>query len=178
VRRRIGILAGLAENDLEAQTRMAAFVLGLGELGWTRGRNVQIEIRWAGALTEDLRRFAAELVRRTPDVLMATGGASLGPLVEVTQTIPIVFAPDPLGSGFYRSAYANRPRRRGDRIGTVGRLCVCVLCPGWTDRGEDGVGTGEDDPAVISRVEIPQCSSLLPLECAIFSVGTTGGTEP
>ena len=96
MRRRIGILAGLAENDLEAQTRMTAFVLGLGELGWTRGRNVQIEIRWAGALTEDLRRFAAELVRRTPDVLMATGGASLGPLVEVTQTIPIVFAPDRL----------------------------------------------------------------------------------
>ena len=90
--RRIGILAGLAENDPEAQARMAAFVQGLGELGWTRGRNVQIETRWAGALTEDLRRFAVELVRLTPDVLMATGGASLGPLVEATQTIPIVFA--------------------------------------------------------------------------------------
>ena len=103
--RRIGILAGLAENDPEAQARMAAFVQGLGELGWTRGRNVQIETRWAGALTEDLRRFAVELVRLTPDVLMATGGASLGPLVEATQTIPIVFAqvPDPLGSGFIDS---------------------------------------------------------------------------
>jgi putative ABC transport system substrate-binding protein len=103
--RHIAILAGIAENDPEAQARVAAFVEGLDQLGWTRGRNIQIDIRWTGGLVENLRRFAAELVRLTPDVLMATGGASLGPLVEATQTIPIVFAqvPDPLGSGFIDS---------------------------------------------------------------------------
>jgi ABC-type uncharacterized transport system substrate-binding protein len=103
--RRIGILAGLAESDPEAQARVAAFVQGLDQLGWTRGRNIRIDIRWGGGLVENLRRFAAELVHLTPDVLMATGGASLGPLVEATQTIPIVFAqvPDPLGSGFIDS---------------------------------------------------------------------------
>jgi putative tryptophan/tyrosine transport system substrate-binding protein len=104
-KRRIGVLAGLAENDLEAQARVAAFVQGLDQLGWTRGRNIQIDIRWTGGLNENLRRFAAELVRLTPDVLVATGGASLGPLVEATKTTPIVFAqvPDPLGSGFIDS---------------------------------------------------------------------------
>jgi putative ABC transport system substrate-binding protein len=104
-KRRIGVLAGLAENDLEAQARIAAFVQGLDQLGWTRGRNIQIDIRWTGGLNENLRRFAAELVRLTPDVLVATGGASLGPLVEATKTTPIVFAqvPDPLGSGFIDS---------------------------------------------------------------------------
>jgi putative ABC transport system substrate-binding protein len=109
--RRIGILAGgLNENDPEGQARVAAFVHGLHQLGWTRGRNIQIDIRWAGGLAENLPRFATELVRLTPDVLMATGGASLGPLVEATQTIPIVFAqvPDPLGAGFIDSL--SRPR--------------------------------------------------------------------
>ena len=103
--RRIGILAGLPENDPEAQARVAAFVQRLDELGWTRGRNIHVDIRWGGGLSEDLRRFAGELARLNPDLLMATGGASLGPLVEATQTVPIVFAhvPDPLGAGFIDS---------------------------------------------------------------------------
>ena len=103
--RRIGILAGLPENDPEAQARVAAFVQRLDELGWTRGLNIHVDIRWSGGVSDDLRRFAGELARLNPDLLMATGGASLGPLVEVTQTVPIVFAhvPDPLGAGFIDS---------------------------------------------------------------------------
>jgi putative ABC transport system substrate-binding protein len=100
--RRIGILAGLPENDPEAQARVAAFVKRLDELGWTRGRNIHVDIRWSGGVSDVLRRFAGELARLNPDLRMATGGASLGPLVEATQTVPIVFAhvPDPLGAGF------------------------------------------------------------------------------
>src|SRR6516225_218081 len=103
--RRIGILAGLPENDPEAQARVAAFVQRLDEPGWTRGRNIHVDIRWSGGVSDDLRRFAGELARLNPDLLMATGGASLGPLVEATQTVPIVFAhvPDPLGAGFIDS---------------------------------------------------------------------------
>ena len=103
--RRIGILAGLPENDPEAQARVAAFVQRLDELGWTRGLNIHVDIRWSGGVSDDLRRFAGELARLNPDLLMATGGASLGPLVEATQTVPIVFAhvPDPLGAGFIDS---------------------------------------------------------------------------
>jgi ABC-type uncharacterized transport system substrate-binding protein len=104
--RRIGILvAGLAESDPEAQARVRAFVQGLDGAGWIEGRNIRIDIRWGRGLTANLRRFAAELVRLTPDVLLATGGTSIGPLLEATQTIPIVFAqvPDPLGAGIVDS---------------------------------------------------------------------------
>ena len=103
--RRIGILAGLAESDPEAKVRVTAFVQGLAGAGWTEGRNIRIDIRWAGGLADNLRRFAAELVRLTPDVLLATGGTTIGPLLEATQTVPIVFAqvPDPLGAGIIDS---------------------------------------------------------------------------
>jgi putative ABC transport system substrate-binding protein len=104
--RRVGIfLAGRAESDPEAQARVRAFVQGLDGAGWIEGRNIRIDIRWGRGLTANLRRFAAELVRLTPDVLLATGGTSIGPLLEATQTIPIVFAqvPDPLGAGIVDS---------------------------------------------------------------------------
>jgi putative ABC transport system substrate-binding protein len=95
----------LLKSDPEAQVRVTAFVQGLAGAGWSEGRNIRIDIRWGGGLTENLRKFAAELVRLTPDVLLATGGTSIGPLVEATQTVPIVFAqvPDPLGAGIIDS---------------------------------------------------------------------------
>jgi putative ABC transport system substrate-binding protein len=103
--RRIGILVGRTESDPEAQGRVTAFVQGLDGAGWTEGRNIRIDIRWAGGLIDNLRRSAAELVRLAPDVLLATGGTTIGPLLEATQTVPIVFAqvPDPLGAGIIDS---------------------------------------------------------------------------
>jgi ABC-type uncharacterized transport system substrate-binding protein len=103
--RRIGILAGLPESDSAAQGRVTAFVQGLDGAGWTEGRNIRIDIRWAGGLIDNLCKSAAELVRLAPDVLLATGGTSIGPLLEATQTVPIVFAqvPDPLGAGIIDS---------------------------------------------------------------------------
>jgi putative ABC transport system substrate-binding protein len=100
--RRIGVLMGLAANDPEGQARIAAFLQGLQQLGWTDGRNVQIETRWGAGDADRLRRFAAELVALAPDVILASGGSAAGPLLQVTRTVPIVFTqtPDPVGAGY------------------------------------------------------------------------------
>ncbi len=103
--RRIGVFMNLAEDDPETLRRMAAFVQGLQELGWTDARNVQIDFRSGLADTDRYRRYAAELVALAPDVLLATGTSTLGPLQQVTRTLPIVFvqATDPVGGGYVAS---------------------------------------------------------------------------
>jgi putative tryptophan/tyrosine transport system substrate-binding protein len=100
--RRIGVLTGVTADDPQWQVRIAAFVQGLRQLGWIEGRNVQIESRWAAGSARDLRKYAAELAALAPEVIFAAGGTSLGALLQVTRTVPIVFAvvPDPVGSGF------------------------------------------------------------------------------
>ena len=102
--RRIGVLMDLAENDPEGQVRIAAFLQGLAQLGWTDGRNVRIDIRWA-ASSDDIRKYAGELIALAPDVILATGTPSLAPLHQVTRTVPIVFVNvvDPVGGGFVDS---------------------------------------------------------------------------
>ena len=102
--RRIGVLMGQPAGDPVAQARSAAFLQGLQELGWTIGRNVQIEHRWD--LDEaDHRRNVAELVALAPDVILTTGGISMGPLLQATRTVPIVFVQvtDPVGAGYVES---------------------------------------------------------------------------
>src|SRR5262245_49971283 len=69
--RRIGVLMGLASDDAEGQARLAAFHQGLQQLGWTVGRNVQIDYRWGAADTERIRKYAAELVALAPQVIFA-----------------------------------------------------------------------------------------------------------
>jgi putative ABC transport system substrate-binding protein len=102
--RRIGVLTYLAANDAEGQARHAAFTQALGKCGWSEGRNLRIDARWANA--GDLQRHAAELVAAAPDVLVAaTGTATVAPLLQAARTIPIVFAIviDPVGAGFVAS---------------------------------------------------------------------------
>jgi putative tryptophan/tyrosine transport system substrate-binding protein len=103
--RRIGVLTGLAADDPQGQATIAAFLQGLQHLGWADGRNLRVEYRWGAGNADDMRKYAAELVTLAPDVLVATGGASVGPLLQATKIIPIVFAnvPDPVGSGFVES---------------------------------------------------------------------------
>ena len=87
------------------QARLAAFVQGLQELGWTDGRNLRIDIRWARA-ANDIRKHAAELVALAPDVILAANGtATVAPLQQATRTVPIVFVNviDPVGAGFVAS---------------------------------------------------------------------------
>src|SRR5208282_6507780 len=101
--RRIGVLFGIAADDPTSQAFDAAFVQGLQQLGWTEGRNVHIDARWAAGNAADSRKYAAELVALAPDVIL-TGG-SVEPLLQATRTVPIVFAAgaDPVGSGFVDS---------------------------------------------------------------------------
>jgi putative tryptophan/tyrosine transport system substrate-binding protein len=103
--RRIGALISFAADDPEAQARLAAFVQGLQQLGWTDGRNVRIDTRWAAGNAEDIREYAAELVALAPEVILATGSSTLGPLLQATRTVPIVFTQtaDPVGAGFVDS---------------------------------------------------------------------------
>jgi putative ABC transport system substrate-binding protein len=77
--RRIGLLMHLAADDAEGQGRIAAFLQGLQERGWTVGRNVQIDYRWASGDAERIRRYAVELVALSPDVILASGGAVVAP---------------------------------------------------------------------------------------------------
>jgi putative tryptophan/tyrosine transport system substrate-binding protein len=90
--RRIGILLPAAADDAEFQVRLAAFHQGLGLLGWSIGRNVRIETRWAGANATEVRRHAVELAALAPDVILAHGGTPVGELLQATRTTPIVFA--------------------------------------------------------------------------------------
>jgi putative ABC transport system substrate-binding protein len=103
--RRIGVLMILAPDDPEGQARLAAFAQGLQELGWTVGRNVQIDYRWGAGDADRTRRYAAELVALAPDVILASGTSTVAPLQRVTRTVPIVFANvvDPVGAGFVAS---------------------------------------------------------------------------
>ena len=102
--RLVGALTGV-ENVAAAQSRFAAFVQALAQLGWTDGRNVRIVSRWGGGDAGVIRKHAAELAALKPDVIMVTGGASMTQMLAVTRTVPIVFAivPDPVGSGYVES---------------------------------------------------------------------------
>jgi len=103
--RRIGILMLFAEDDPAAKTRIAAFIEGLQQLGWTVGRNVEINIRWGASDAVRTRRYAAELVALAPDVVLAGASEATAALREVTRTVPIVFVgvTDPVGAGYVAS---------------------------------------------------------------------------
>src|SRR5499425_3525802 len=87
--RRIGVFMSLAADDKQGQARLAAFLQGLQELGWTDGRNVRIDIRWGTGDAGRNRRHAAELVELAPDVILASGGSIVGPLLQATSTVPV-----------------------------------------------------------------------------------------
>ncbi|MGB8056032.1 MAG: ABC transporter substrate-binding protein [Pseudolabrys sp.] len=104
--RRIGVLVAATADDGDYQARIAAFQQGLQQLGWSDGRNVHVDIRWATTKPDDIRGHAAELAALAPDVILAgTGTATVAPLLQATRTVPIVFAVviDPVGAGFVDS---------------------------------------------------------------------------
>ena len=103
--RRIGILLPATVDNADYQAWVGAFLQALGQLSWTIGRNVRIDTRWATANSADIRRHAAELAALAPDVILAHGGSAVGPLLQATRTVPIVFAVagDPVGAGFVDS---------------------------------------------------------------------------
>jgi putative ABC transport system substrate-binding protein len=100
--RRVGVLLNRAADDPEEQARVAAFLQQLQELGWTDGRNVRVDYRWAAADANRSRTYAAELVALAPDVILAAGSQSTAALLQTTRTVPIVFVNvvDPVGAGY------------------------------------------------------------------------------
>src|SRR5262245_37886003 len=98
--RRIGILLPATSDDPEFQARVGAFLQGLQQSGWALGRNVRIDTRWATSNAAAIRTHAAELAALAPDVILAHGASAVGPLLQATRTVPIVFpiAADPVGS--------------------------------------------------------------------------------
>ena len=114
--RRIGVLTAYSESDPEAQARVGAFREGLQKLGWTEGRNIRIDYRWATAGdAESMQRFATELVALQPELVLSSTTPPTAAMLQQTRTIPIVFAlvADPIGSGFV----ASFPRPGGNVTG-------------------------------------------------------------
>ena len=103
--RRVGVLMNLAADDPEGQTRIVAFVQGLQQSGWTDGRNIRIDTRWAAGDADRFHRYAEELLALAPDVILASATPSVQALQQATRTVPIVFANvgDPVGMGFVES---------------------------------------------------------------------------
>jgi putative ABC transport system substrate-binding protein len=103
--KRVGVLSGQAASDSEGQARLAAFLQGLQELGWSVGRNLRIDVRWSAGNADDTRKYAAELVALAPDVIESTGTPAAAMLVQATRTVPIVFTVvvDPVAAGFVDS---------------------------------------------------------------------------
>jgi putative ABC transport system substrate-binding protein len=103
--RRLGVLMNVAEADPESAARIAAFLQGLQQSGWSDGRDVQIDTRWAAGDVEHFRRYSAELVALAPDVILASSSLAVAALRQATHTTPIVFVGvvDPVGAGFVDS---------------------------------------------------------------------------
>jgi putative tryptophan/tyrosine transport system substrate-binding protein len=113
--RRIGVLTPYSENDPVARAQFNAFVQGLAELGWSEGRNLRMDVRWAAGDLERVRMYAKELVMLQPDVILVDSTPQTAALQRETRTIPIVFVvvSDPVGSGFV----AGLPRPGGNMTG-------------------------------------------------------------
>jgi ABC-type uncharacterized transport system substrate-binding protein len=103
--RRIGVLLPATMDNAIFQARLSAFRQALQQLGWTDGGNVQIDTRWGTGDADRIRRSAAELVALAPDVILAGGSSTVGPLLQATRTVPTVFTivVDPVGAGFVNS---------------------------------------------------------------------------
>ena len=103
--RRVGVLLPFTADDSEGQARLMAFVQGLQQLGWAVGTNVRIDARWGAGDAERIRKYAAELLALTPNVIVANGSPEVSTLRQTTRTVPIVFAnaADPVGQGFVAS---------------------------------------------------------------------------
>jgi len=113
--RRIGLLMTYPADDPVGQARLLALAQELAQLGWTDGRNVRIDVRWGAADPERIRSYSAELIALAPDVIVATGSAAVGSLLQATRAVPIVFVQvaEPVGAGFVETL----PRPGGNVTG-------------------------------------------------------------
>jgi putative tryptophan/tyrosine transport system substrate-binding protein len=165
--RRIGVLLNLSESDPEGQLRLAAFQQGLEKLGWTNGRNIQIEYRWTAGDPERAHSYAVELVALKPDVIFAAPTSVVAVLQRETRTVPIVFAQigDPVGSGF-----VNNLARPGGNI-TGFALFEFMIGAKWLDLLKK-IAPSVVRVAVLYDVANPEAFGFLPMiEAAGRSLG-------
>jgi putative ABC transport system substrate-binding protein len=103
--RRIGMLMVQGQDDADGQARNNAFLQALQHLGWTDGRNLHLDYRWCAGDSNLIRKGAAELAALAPDVILTSSAAAVGPLLQATRTVPVVFVlvADPVGAGFVKS---------------------------------------------------------------------------
>ena len=127
--RRIGVLMHSAADDLDGQSRLAAFLQGLKAAGWAAGHNVRVDTRWAAADADRFRTHAAELIGLAPDVVLASASQSVAALQLASRTVPIVFAAvtDPVSQGFV----ASLPRPGGNTTGFA--LYEYGIGPKWLE---------------------------------------------
>jgi putative ABC transport system substrate-binding protein len=166
--RHVGMLLSGMADDIEFQAFVGAFQQGLAQSGWIIGRNVQVDTRWAGAKADDIRRHAQQLAALRPDVILAHGSSSVGPLLQSTHTIPIVFTvvTDPVGSGLVDSLArpgGNATGFMGGEYSVNGKYLELLkdIAPGITRvavlrDASQGAGTGAST-ASTSREPIKSC---------------------
>jgi putative ABC transport system substrate-binding protein len=113
--RRVGVLLPARSDDVDFQARVGAFLQGLQQSGWSIGRNLRVDTRWAAGDADEIRRHAAELAATAPDVILAHGASTVRPLMHATRTVSIVFSAVS-GSGgrrFRRQSLAAGRQRHG-----------------------------------------------------------------
>ena len=103
--RRVAVLMNSGPNDPDGQARLAAFMQGMQETGWSVGRNLNINLRWGAGDADNYRNHATELVKLSPDVIVTSGGTTTRAVQQASRTVPIVFvqATDPVGGGIVAS---------------------------------------------------------------------------
>ena len=103
--RRVAVLMNSGPNDPDGQARLAAFMQGMQETGWSVGRNLNINLRWGAGDADNYRNHATELVKLSPDVIVTSGGTTTRAVQQASRTVPIVFvqATDPVGGGMVAS---------------------------------------------------------------------------
>ena len=150
--RRIGVPMTRNAEDSEEQARLTAILQGLQERGWTDGRNVRIDIRWSAGDPDRRRRYAAELVALSPDVIIADTSTPLAALLQATQTVPIVFAGviDPISAGFVASLARPGGNATGFTSFDYGTGARTLLADGGARRvpelASDDAARGSHDP--------------------------------
>jgi putative ABC transport system substrate-binding protein len=172
--RRIGVLMNTTANT-EQQQSLVAFQQALQRLGWTEGRNVQMDVRWAGGDAREIRRHAGELVALAPDVIVATGNAGMVPLLQATRIIPIVFnnVADPVGGGFVKSM--SRPGGNATGLSAKWLETLKEIMPSLTRVAvlrDAALASGIGQFAVIQSV-----ASSLRVETSAIDVRDTGEIE-
>src|SRR5436190_206830 len=122
--RRVAVLVALSESDPEGQERFAGLSQGLHDLGWIEGKNLHIDVRYAGGSIERIRDVAREFVAAAPEVIVVNGTAALGEIYKATRTIPVIFmsAVDPVGLGYIDSL-----ARPGGNITGIGSFDVTLI---------------------------------------------------